>query len=343
MEAKKIIVMAYEAPYYLDTTEVSKLTAYYGVYSRMQPFIDASARALFLEYAPTGRSPVIVDGVGYDLARQLSPDPDQVIEVDVADQPAPVDGTPTPIELEVGDTLHVRTNVIVDYNGNPVPDGTPVTFHAFYVEEQLERRVETETVEGVANASITLEVAGEIEIRATSEPATNSRFLVVLLGETTQIVTPTPVPTATSTPTPTPTPTFTPTPTPTWTPTPTPTVTPEPEPEPPPPLPEPRLQWLDLVLALAGMLASSGIIVLVGRGAGLRARTPYPLIRAMLWVGICSLGLYLYYGLGWPGSNLLDQVPPGFRGLILGSVGGLVLLIPVLLLSWRGRRENSRP
>ena len=55
--------------------------------------------------------------------------------------------------------------MILDHNGHAVPDGTPVTFRAFYVEEQLERRVEAVTVEGVAVATIPLELAGQIEIR----------------------------------------------------------------------------------------------------------------------------------------------------------------------------------
>ena len=46
---KKIIVLAFNAPYYLDTTETSKLTAYYGVYSSTEPFLEAAVRALFRE------------------------------------------------------------------------------------------------------------------------------------------------------------------------------------------------------------------------------------------------------------------------------------------------------
>jgi beta-N-acetylhexosaminidase len=76
LETQNIVVMAYEAPYYLDTTEVSKLTAYYGIYSKVEAFVDASVRALFLEYAPSGQSPVTVDGVGYDLVKQLAPAPE---------------------------------------------------------------------------------------------------------------------------------------------------------------------------------------------------------------------------------------------------------------------------
>ena len=128
LETQNVVVLAYEAPYYLDTTEVSKLTAYYGIYGRVGPFIDTSVRALFQEFALTGKSPVTVEGVGYDLSQQLSPDHEQVISVIWADQPIPVEGTPPPVELDVGDPLQVRTSVIVDYNGNPVADGTPVTF-----------------------------------------------------------------------------------------------------------------------------------------------------------------------------------------------------------------------
>jgi beta-N-acetylhexosaminidase len=339
LENKNLIVMAYEAPYYLDTTEVSKLTAYYGIYGKVAPFVDVSVRALFLEYAPSGQSPVTVDGVGYDLGRQLLPDPEQDIAVDVADKPAPVDGTPAPIKLEVNDTLHVRTSSILDLNGNPVPDDTPVTFHAFYVEEQLERRVEAVTSNGVAEAYITLELPGQIEIRATSEPATNSRPLFVVLGETTQILTPTPIPTPTSTPTATPTPTPTPTPTATPTPTPTPTPTIVPVVEPPPP-PEPRLRWLDLALAAVGILTAASIVMLVGRGMNPPTRALNPLSRIALLSGVCGLVGYSYYGMGLPGSNLLDGVPPGLRGLLIGFLCGLLPLIPVLLLS-RLRRRNK--
>jgi beta-N-acetylhexosaminidase len=341
LENKNLIVMAYEAPYYLDTTEVSKLTAYYGIYSKVAPFVDVSVRALFLEYAPSGRAPVTVDGVGYDLGKQLLPDPEQEIAVDVADEPAPVDGTPAPIELEVNDTLHVRTSTIVDSNGNPVPDDTPVTFHAFYVEEQLERRVEAITSNGTAEAYITLELPGQIEIRATSEPAVRSRPLFVVLGETTQILTPTPIPTPTATPTatPTPTPTDTPTATPTATPTLTPIPTATPEPEPPPP-PEPRLRWLDLALAAGGILAAASIVVLVARAMQPASRILNPLSQVALLSSVFGLLGYIYYGIGLPGSRLLDGVPPGLRGLLVGFLCGLLPLIPVLLLSLLGRKDK---
>jgi beta-N-acetylhexosaminidase len=337
-EKQNIIVMAYEAPYYLDTTEVSKLSAYYGLYSKMEPFVDASVRALFQELTPKGRSPVTVEGTGYDLAKQLSPDPAQVIEVLWADQPAPAEGTPPPVELDVGDPLRVRTSVIVDHNGNPVPDGTPVSFRSFYLAEQLERRIDVATVNGVAEATITLELAGEIEIRATSEPATNSGPLVVRLGEIAEILTPTPTPTPTptSTPTPTPTPTSTPTPTPTLTPTPTPT------PEPlPPPLPEPRVHWVDLVLALVGMAAAGGVVAMIGRTLSFQNRPLIPFAQAVLWSSACGLVGYLFFGIGLPGSRILEGVTPGLRGLLVGFGWGLLPLIAVLWLSRRGIKSRE--
>ena len=49
-----VVVLAYTAPYYLDATEISKLTAYYVFYGKTQPFIEASVRTLFGEVQPPG-------------------------------------------------------------------------------------------------------------------------------------------------------------------------------------------------------------------------------------------------------------------------------------------------
>jgi beta-N-acetylhexosaminidase len=335
LETQSVIVMAFEAPYYLDTTEVSKLTAYFGIYSKMEPFIDASVRALFLEYALTGRSPVTVEGVGYDLTRQLSPDPEQAISVLWADQPEMIEGTPAPVQLDVGDPLRVRTSVILDRNGSLVPDGTPVTFHYVYVDEGLGSQVEATTIGGVAETTITLEHAGVLEIRATSDPAHYSLPLqVIKLGETTEILTPTPTSTPTSTPTPTPT--HTPTPTPTSTPTPTPTPTLTPTPEPPPPLPpEPRVEWLDFALALLGMVAAAGLVLLVGGRMGIQTGIGNPAAWAALWSLACGLLGYLLYGLGLPGTGPLEDVAPGLRGFAIGFGCGL---LPLVVLVWRSVR-----
>ncbi len=337
---QNIIVMAYEAPYYLDTTEVSKLTAYYGLYGKEQPFVDASARVLFQEYAPAGESPVTVDGVGYDLGKQLLPDPAQVISVLWVDLPPEVEGTPEPVKLEVGDPLRIRTSVIRDRNGNPVPDGTPVAFHYVYVDEGLGGQVEAMTVDGIAETALTLEHAGILEIRATSDPAQSSLPLQVInQGETTEILTPTPTPTPTATPTPTPTSTSTPTATLTSTPTSTPSPTPFPA-ETPPPRPMPRLQWSDLLWAVVGMVAAGGVVMVVGGGLRVTARIVTPLSRAALLSGALGLAGYIYYGLGLPGSGIVDKIVPGLRGLVVGFAWGMVPLLLIFVLA--RFRERAR-
>jgi beta-N-acetylhexosaminidase len=335
-EAQKLIVLAYEAPWYLDTTEVSKLTAYYGLYGKTEAFIEISMRALFLEFTPSGRSPVTVEGIGYDLTRQLSPDPGQVIQVLQVEEPAAANATPQPLSLKVGDSLAVRTSVIVDRNGNPVPDLTPVTFRYVYQGEGLGGQTESYTEKGVAVATITLEREGELQISATSDPARNSIPLVVRLSEgMSQILTPTPAPTATPEPSPTapPSPTSAPTPTPTT----VPAISQAVEPLSPPP--EPRLRWLDLVLALLGIAAAGGVVYLAGTRARIAVRSWNPPARLALWSGVCGLTGYLVYGLALPGSSFLEPVPAGLRGLLIGMACGM---LPLLVIAWFSRRRPER-
>ena len=336
LETKNVIVMAYGAPYYLDATEISKLTAYYGIYSKTDPFVEVSVQALFQEFVPSGKSPVTVEGVGYNLSEQLRPDPSQVIAVMPANQPEATEGTPQPIRLDVGDPLPVRTSAIVDRNGNPVPDGTPVTFHAVYVETAgLGRNFDATTVNGVAETTVILEREGVLQITATSDPAFNSRPLEVrLVGEEVVFVTPTPLPTPTDTPTPTPTPTATPTPTPT----PEPTATAVVEVAAPPP-PEPRIKGVDLMLALLGMGLAGGVVMAVARSSQVRSSVQILASpgRIALWSVVCGLAGYLFYGLGLPGSGFLASVSPGLRGLLIGFCCGLLPLLAVAWLWVRGR------
>ena len=102
LRTKKIIGFAFNAPYYLDATDISKLTAYYGVYGKTKPFVDAAARLLFQELIPSGKLPVSVAGVGYDIITATTPDPAQVIQlmVDTGETSTPLAATssisPTP-------------------------------------------------------------------------------------------------------------------------------------------------------------------------------------------------------------------------------------------------------
>ncbi|HEY3313105.1 MAG TPA: glycoside hydrolase family 3 N-terminal domain-containing protein [Anaerolineales bacterium] len=239
---KKVILFSFNAPYYLDATDISKLTAYYGMYSESEPFVNLAARLLFHELTPAGSLPVSVPGIGYDLISATTPDPAQVISLNldlpktaltpVVKLSATPGLTPGPLPTvapsitpeptlaplyKVGDTISLRTGMILDHNHRQVPDGTPVKFTLAQRESELFQQVETVTNQGVAVAAFRLDRSGPIEIRVASEPAKTSDVIQLDVnkeGATVIIITPTesdstPAPTATL---PIPTPTSTPSP-----------------------------------------------------------------------------------------------------------------------------------
>jgi beta-N-acetylhexosaminidase len=210
---KHVVVFAFNAPYFLDATDISKVTAYYCLYSKSAPFVEVAARLLFRELSPTGILPVSVAGIGYDLLSATAPDPAQVIDLslELPSLPTPEAGTQTPAEpistpsFRVGDTLSARTGIIVDHNGHPVPDGTGVQFK---IEVKggggVVQQIDSVTVKGMARASFSIDRPGLLEIRATSDPANSSVVLqlnVTSEGSSVTIVTPTPIPEFTPTPT----------------------------------------------------------------------------------------------------------------------------------------------
>ena len=339
LPGKKVVVLAYNAPYYLDSTEISKLTAYYGIYSKVEPFIEASVRALFQEFIPPGASPVSVEGIKYNLISQTEPDPDQVIEIIPPAMLVKQEGTPTPIDLDAGDTLRVRTSVILDRNGRPVPDGTPVVFRLLYPAESVESPPHyVTTVDGVAETTISLEKTGELHITVTSDPAQTSNTLkVIIQGDepatiATVVPTPTDTPTPTSTPLPTSTPTPIPTPTSTPMPTPTSTFTPEPTPTATPIEAPPgeqgsrgageqgsagtrrRVDMGDFLLAVLGSVVVGGASYLVQRNGGhsLSRR-----LRFFLLSLVGGLAGYSLYGLNLPGPGLFRQLSPHWGALLM--------------------------
>jgi beta-N-acetylhexosaminidase len=211
---KRVVLFSFSAPYYLDATDISKLTAFYGMYGKSQPFLDAAARILFKEMIPSGQLPVSVTGVGYDLINATSPAPGQVIQLslDLPPEPTPEPGatpeaTPIPLFSE-GNIISVRTGPIVDNNGNPVPDGTVVTFTET-VEGRLYQQSQAETLTGIAATSFRLDKAGLVEIRAASEPANTSVVLQIDVtpgqAAAVTVIAPTPIATMEKTPTPAPT------------------------------------------------------------------------------------------------------------------------------------------
>jgi len=339
---KNIVVLAYNAPYYLDTTEISKLTAYYGIYSKVPAFIDASVRALFREFTLQGAPPVTVQGINYDLILQMEPDPDQVIEIMPTNafmEGTPTEETPGSIGVEVGDTLELQTGIIRDKNGNRVPDGTPVVFRFFYPAETLELpRLETITVDGIAKAAIKLERTGQLEITAASGPAFKSITLIVAIEGDEPATIATVVPTATATPTVTPTPTLTPTPVP---PTPTPSPTPQPTAEVIPLDASPSSRRVGVgtfLLSLVAMFTVGGAGYALRRNEG---RSQTQRLRTFLWVLICGTAGYIAYGLGWPGAGFFLKLSK-YWGAPLMSLG--FSLFPVgFILVGIARRGWAKP
>ena len=217
LREKRIILFSFTAPYYMDATDISKISAYYGLYSKQSAFIDVAARLLYQELTPLGYSPVSVPGTGYDLIDVTRPNPDQIITLSLDLQPASVptslpapDVEPTPIPLlRIGDTIYIRTGVIFDQNGHIVPDGTVVRFTMLLSGEGggIIQQVEQVTAHGLAQASFALEKPGLVEIRASSEPATVSETIQIDVSSSGQAVAITvvaPFPTETVVPTPIP-------------------------------------------------------------------------------------------------------------------------------------------
>jgi len=210
---KYVILFAFGAPNYFDTTTISKFTAYYALYSKQPQFIDVAARLLFQELTPIGASPISISAVGYDLISVMAPDAAQIIPLFLDLAPVPVTPgssltpEPTPIPLfRIGDTIAIRTGVIKDNNGHPVPDGTVAQFSMMLTGDGggILKQVEATTTQGVARAAFGLDKPGLLEIRVASEPAVISEVLqldvsqsgavavTVVVPELTQSIEPTP-------------------------------------------------------------------------------------------------------------------------------------------------------
>ena len=186
---KHVILFAFGAPYYFDATDISHLTAYYALYSKQPSFVEVAARLLFQELTPAGASPVSISDLGYDLISVTAPDPNQIItlDLDLPTVPVPTGASmqaitlvPTAVPLfKIGDTIAIRTGVINDHNGNPVPDGTVVHFSMTLTGEggNILQQADATTTNGIARVSFGLDKPGLLEIRATSDPASLSEVL----------------------------------------------------------------------------------------------------------------------------------------------------------------------
>jgi beta-N-acetylhexosaminidase len=182
---KKIIGMAFSEPYNLDATDISKFSAYYSFYTKISQVYDLAARVLLQELTPTGSLPVSMQGTGYDLAIQTSPDPTQVIPLIIeapVEANTPVSTPPTgysqPLLYEAGDTIPIKAGLILDHNGNPVPDGTVVNFiiDTMSTSGSVEQ-LPAETIDGYARVMYVIPSIGSLELRVTADPARTSQIL----------------------------------------------------------------------------------------------------------------------------------------------------------------------
>ncbi|MGD2050258.1 MAG: hypothetical protein PVH03_12200, partial [Chloroflexota bacterium] len=326
-----IVVLAFNAPYYLDATEISSLSTYYGLYSKIDPFVDAAVRALFQESPLSGRSPVNIEGIRYDLFEVTKPDPNQVIELYIVDEGVPTSPpSQAPLEVLPGATLRLQTGVIVDQNGNPVPDGTPVQF---IQQDRIQGFVnvigEQPTLNGIANLDYLLEArTGNFRITATAGEARASQEVDIVIGENAvvSVNTPTPAPTQIPSATfpPTSTSTTTPSPQPTSTLTPQPTATIEPESEVPDEAGATVFGEFQMLLGFSlGLLATGGAGYAISR----TEHTNLPVIvRCILWGILGALIAYNYFMLGLPGTTWLESLG-GWAALLITLFGGVVGLL----------------
>ncbi len=198
ISGKRIVVFAMDVPYELDSTDISKLDAFYGVYGHTTSYVDTSARLLFQEIVATGRSPVSIPGVGYDLLTVLSPDPAQLIRLAVH-SPDSGPGTATAeAGFSSGDQIVLEAGPIVDWNGSLVPDGTPVEFQLQYQDETIPSTARATTEDGTASVTVLLDRIGVLSIQARSEPARASEIVQLDVQENVPafvtVIAPTPVP-----------------------------------------------------------------------------------------------------------------------------------------------------
>lgn len=340
---RRVVVFAFNAPYYLDSTEITQLTALFGLYSHNEAAIDAAVRALFQELPFSGASPVDIAGASYDLFLQTQPSPDQIIGLNAKNQESEESlASDEPFAVSVGDTLRLQTDIIVDNNGNPVPDGTLVRFiQRDRVAGLVNIIDEVPTVDGVAQLDYVLESrteGGQFRIVAEAGTATISIEIDIMVADSDtgsaqiSIITPTPLPSPTEAPTATVTVTATEPATNTPAPTSTSIIV-----ESPPQEPGIRIElsefWL-LTAVISGLLLSGWAAFSLSKrqGATLEQQVGWP-----LWAIVGGLLVYLYFALRLPGTAVLGEAQVG-TSFFITLAGGIL----GLLIYWLRQKSHLR-
>lgn len=330
LEDKRIIVLALNAPYFLDATEISKLTAYFGVYSKTQPFLESAVRAIFRGYTPIGAPPVSVPGTRFStLEERLQPDPAQPLALTILRE-----GEALPLEsgsdvaaatVEAGAVLQLQLTQILDRNGHPVPDNLAVSFMATYADSATTLPIETVfTRNGNAQSELVVEQPGRLQLSAKVGDATtlNPLTLKVQGGGTvmTQATDNTPATTIAVQQTTTPSGT-TPLSLETAAPTGTGLI--------PIPANQPWANWITLIIALLTILVTLSLLLILQ----IRIMPRSMLVHNMLWATICGLSAYILFGLGLlPGAGFLRSTLQFWSSAVVVFIG---MLLPLLWLQLR--------
>jgi hypothetical protein len=171
---KNLIGISYNVPYHLDSTEISKLAAYFVVYNKTDAAIDTGFRALFGEVTPKGHSPVNVTGIFYNVADAVQAAPDQQIAVAVFGQQAD--------DVRDARSLALTAGPIVDRNGAPVPDGLVVSFTLSRADGTV-ASASGKTSDGFAGAQVTLSGRGRYTATASAGGVTSKALAINVTGE----------------------------------------------------------------------------------------------------------------------------------------------------------------
>lgn len=318
---KRIIVLALQAPYFLDATEISKLNGYYGVYSKTPPSMDSAIRALFRAYTPTGAPPVPVAGTRFaTLDERLAPDPSRPIAIQVLNGggelligEAAEQNAALPV-VEHGTLVRVLAGPIYDRNGKPVRNGTPVDITITYDEDGISDTETVGTQSGVAVRDVVLNRGGMVRISAQAGEAVSEEPV----GLSVQNVPPTADAAVTTSAATTETAAITVTP----------AVTVA-DPAVADPGDEGGVSFVTLIVALVAMLATLGFLLVVQ----VRVLPRATLVNNLLWAVNCGLVAYILYGLGLlPGGSWLQN---SLRVWGAAVVVFIAMLLPLVWLQLR--------
>ena len=332
---KRVVLFAFGAPYYLDTTDISKLTAYFGVYSRQPAFLEAAIRALFGELPPAGSSPVSINALNYSLLTQTAPNPSQVIPLTTGDTITMTQGDATSLEMKVGDKLKLRAGPVYDLNGHVVPDGTQLQFVLAYPAERVDQQQPSvSTRDGIAETTIVIERKGTLEIKAQADPALTSYVIRINIGDNAASIE-----------------TFKPTAQPTGTPEPTPTATDKPTVAASvTPIPTNNTQGTVkaeqasiggfIVTALALLVIALVSILMLNGSRRVNVSMRWRLVLLSWSAGWIA---YVIYATGLPGTTELAAILSWYGSILFAAVMSLVVLLVGIVIVIRSEEHSAHP